>query len=70
MKKNKPVKVRCSFCKKKCNLINFLCKCEKRFCTKCRYTHIHKCTYNHKEEEKKRIETNNPVIIKDKIIAI
>ena len=70
MKANKPVKIKCNFCKKKCNLINFLCKCEKIYCTTCRYPHIHKCTYDYVKEEKLRIKTNNPVIINSKIIPI
>ena len=70
MPDSKPVKLKCNFCKKKCNLINFLCRCEKIYCIHCRYSHIHKCTYDYLTEEKNRIKTNNPIVIKEKVPSI
>ena len=70
--KGKKNHIRCSFCKKKCNLIHFKCKCNGLFCSIHRYTHMHNCNYKEKnaEEKKKEIKENNPKLEKDKVDKI
>lgn len=72
-KKSKSKKhIRCSFCKNKCNLIHFKCKCTGLFCSIHRYTHMHNCNYKEKqkEENKNEIKENNPKLQKDKLNKI
>ena len=63
---------RCSFCNKKLKLISYSCKCQGQFCAKHRYTHTHNCpSLNKKKEEcKKILENNNPVVNHSKVIKI
>lgn len=58
----KPKKLRCSFCRKKCTLINFKCDCGGVFCIghKCGHSHNCKIIDNKKDIAKKIIEENNP----------
>lgn len=69
---NKNKKIRCFFCKKKCNLIQFECKCNKIFCSVHRYTHMHNCSYieNNIKLKKKELDEKNPKIQKEKINKI
>lgn len=39
-------KKKCSFCKKRINLLEFDCKCSKIFCLKHRLPESHNCTFN------------------------
>jgi hypothetical protein len=43
------MKERCGYCEKKLNIINYKCKCEKVFCSKCRMPEEHKCDYDYKD---------------------
>ena len=65
-------KERCSFCNKKIKLISYSCKCGGSFCPKHRYTHTHNCKSlnNKKDECKKILKNNNPVINHSKVIKI
>ena len=49
----KSKKPKCYFCKKKLTMIevNFLCKCEKKFCQKHLNPHSHNCSYNYVKEK-------------------
>ncbi len=65
-------KVRCTFCNKKCNIINYTCNCGGIFCPKHRYTHTHNCSYIEKNKinEKLIIEKSNPKVGDTKVIKI
>ena len=47
---------KCFECNNKLGLFHFDCKCEKMFCTKCRYPEIHKCTFDFKKDGRKKLE--------------
>jgi predicted nucleic acid binding AN1-type Zn finger protein len=55
-------KIRCTYCRKKCDIINFRCKCEGVFCIIHRYSHSHDCEYNGQriKDKRKELEINNP----------
>ncbi len=59
---------RCSFCNKKLGLMEYTCKCDKKFCISHLQPEIHTCTYNYKSEGiallKKQIEIGS---LKDKL---
>jgi len=59
--------MKCYKCKKN-NYIILDCKCKKNFCIK--HLNNHKCSYDYKEEQKIKIQKENPKIIKDKIPKI
>ena len=58
----KSKKPKCYFCKKKLTMIevNFLCKCEKKFCQKHLNPHSHNCSYNYIKEKQDKIKQTNP----------
>lgn len=57
---------KCDSCKCKLKVINFDCtKCNKKFCTKCRYPEVHKCPYDYRQD-KVQLEK----VVKDKIDRI
>lgn len=41
---------RCEKCKSKLNIINYMCKCEKRYCKKCRLPEKHSCEFNYRDK--------------------
>jgi len=47
---------RCTICRKKLGLMEFICKCEKKFCISHLQPQEHQCTYNYKEDAKKEIQ--------------
>ena len=59
----------CDKCRKK-TIITFNCRCEKIFCSKCRYPEVHGCTYDYKTAGKDKIKINNPLVINNKIDKI
>ena len=65
-------KEKCTFCNKKLKIVSYSCKCSGQFCDKHRYTHTHNCPSlnNKKDECKKILENNNPVINHSKVIKI
>ncbi len=65
--KNKNI---CYFCNKKTKVNFFGCKCGHDFCSDHRYTFSHNCNYDHKNDQKKKINKHNPVIIADKLEKI
>ena len=70
-KSEKPKKIKCVQCKKKCTLINFQCGCGQTFCQIHRYPHSHGCKSCVKKEQViKTLETNNPKMETAKIEAI
>ena len=67
-RKKKP---RCTVCNKKLRVLSaFVCKCKKQFCSKHRYAETHPCDYNYKEEERKLLAKNNPLIVAPKLPKI
>jgi len=61
----------CEFCHKKLRITaTYKCKCNKIFCAAHRYSECHNCTYNYKQQGKKYLEKNNPLVVKDKISKI
>ncbi len=72
-KKNQKRKIiRCTFCKQKCNLIQFDCKCGGIFCSIHRYTHSHNCSYIETRImiKKEDIKKTNPKIENEKVEKI
>ena len=54
--------MKCKYCKKKLNLINFKCKCNNYYCIKHQLPHNHNCQFDYKKESKNLILKNNPKI--------
>ena len=65
-------KVRCSFCRKKCSLMNFTCDCGGIFCSEHRYVHSHNCQQKSIKDNKMKetLEKKNPKISTEKIQKI
>ena len=61
---------RCNECRKKLGVMEFTCKCEKKFCRGCLLPEMHKCTYDFKNEGKKLLETHLVKVANDKVIKI
>lgn len=67
----KSKRLRCSKCNKKLGVIMIMkCHCEKVFCAQHRYAEAHDCTFNFKEEGKKIIAKENPLVIAQKLPKI
>lgn len=64
--------IRCSFCNKKCSIINYTCECKGIFCQNHRLTHSHACSYIEKKKSinKELLKKNNIQIIPDKVTKI
>ena len=43
------------------------CKCELVVCFNCRYPDKHNCTFDYKEEARKQLEKNNPIVVSEKL---
>lgn len=71
-KTKKTKKVRCSFCNKKCNMINITCKCGGVYCQTHMSLSSHKCKglINKKEEVKDTIASQNPKMNTSKMVKI
>lgn len=70
MNPNEPPKP-CDYCKKKCGIIIFKCKCEyKNLCIRCKTPEEHKCEYNFKKDYREILKKKNPLVIADKIKKI
>ena len=50
MQKEKKRYTRCTTCKKKLGLMEYMCKCEKLFCISHLQPQDHACTFNYKAE--------------------
>lgn len=63
--------MKCENCSKKIRLISFSCKCNlSLLCTHCKDPNVHHCMYDYREEERKRLEKINPMIVAEKMIKI
>ena len=60
---------KCFKCKKKI-LIEFNCRCNKKFCITHKNPEEHTCTFDYKEHGKKIISDKNKKVTNDKIIKI
>lgn len=60
---------RCHSCRKK-SIILTKCSCESNFCLSCRYPDVHKCTFDFKEQAKKYLQKNNPLVAGEKMEKI
>ena len=47
---------RCSCCNKKLGLMEYICKCEKRFCISHLQPQEHGCTFDYRKEASKEIQ--------------
>ncbi|XP_059608814.1 uncharacterized protein LOC132256421 [Phlebotomus argentipes] len=64
-------KLRCAECKKKLGLIMVMrCHCEKVFCPQHRYAEAHNCSYNFKQEGRKILTRENPLVVAQKLPKI
>ena len=62
---------KCSYCKKKLNIVIFSCKCDlKKLCPKCRLPEKHNCKYDFQKEAREKLNKNLPLITPNKIIKI
>ena len=60
---------KCASCRKKSHVL-LACHCSKTFCITCRIPEKHRCDYKFKEEGKKQLEKQNPVVSSCKIDKI
>lgn len=67
----KKTKSRCAQCNKKLGIIMIMqCHCGKLFCAQHRYAEAHNCSYDFKEEGKKILAKDNPLVVADKLPRI
>ncbi len=57
----------CSICQRKLKLSDLVCKCDKRFCRFHKFPEQHDCTFDYKNEQRKILEKNNPLIMPQKV---
>ncbi|RZF41822.1 hypothetical protein LSTR_LSTR005284 [Laodelphax striatellus] len=70
-KRKKEPKARCMVCRKKLTIINtYTCRCGNIFCSIHRYSEAHDCDYDYKEEGRRILEQNNPLIRAPKLPKI
>lgn len=64
-------KSRCSECNKRLNITNIYdCRCGKIFCSQHRYSEVHRCSYDYKNEGRRILEHQNPLVTAEKINRI
>jgi hypothetical protein len=61
---------RCNECRKKMGVMEFTCKCEKKYCMKCLHPENHSCSYDFKNEGKKNLESHLVKVAHEKVIKI
>lgn len=67
-KKSSP---RCCQCRKKLTISNnYLCRCQKHFCSTHRYSEAHNCSYDYKEEGRRLLQQENPQVMAEKIVKM
>jgi len=60
------VKRGCQACRRK-TVMKITCKCDMVVCFECRYPDKHGCTFDYKEEGRKLLEKNNPIVVSEKL---
>lgn len=63
---------KCNNCKSKLTLIEreLTCKCNKKFCTKCRLPETHKCKYDYEKEGREQLKSKLIKVCNNKIEII
>ena len=64
------ITMRCNHCKKKMGVMEYECKCKKKFCAACRLPESHNCTYDFKTNNKLKLMKELVKIEPAKIIKI
>jgi AN1-type zinc finger and ubiquitin domain-containing protein 1 len=63
--------LRCFHCNKKLGIIMIMkCHCNQYFCSAHRYMEVHNCSYDYKENGRKKLERENPLIYAKKLPKI
>lgn len=63
-------KIKCKECRKKCNMMNFTCRCGHIFCVKHQLPHNHNCQYDNKKVCKAVLCKANPKVDNGKLVKI
>jgi AN1-type zinc finger and ubiquitin domain-containing protein 1 len=64
-------KLRCFHCNKKLGIIMVMkCHCNQYFCSAHRYKEVHNCSYDYKENGRKQLERENPLVCTQKLPKI
>lgn len=64
-------KLRCFHCNKKLGIIMVMkCHCNQYFCSAHRYKEVHNCSYDYKENGRKQLEKENPLVCTQKLPKI
>jgi hypothetical protein len=64
-------KLRCYQCNKKLGIIMIMkCHCNQYFCSAHRYMETHNCSYDYKENGRKKLERENPLVCTQKLPKI
>lgn len=64
-------KLRCYHCNKKLGIIMIMkCHCNQYFCSAHRYMEVHNCSYDYKENGRKQLERENPLVCTQKLPKI
>lgn len=64
-------KLRCYHCNKKLGIIMIMkCHCNQYFCSAHRYMEVHNCSYDYKENGRKKLERENPLVCTQKLPKI
>jgi len=50
--------------------MEFDCKCEQKFCAKCRHPEGHNCTYDFKKHQKIKLEKELIKVVPEKLVKI
>ena len=58
------------FCNCKLKITDIECRCEFKYCMKHRMPENHECNVNYKENARKKIKRENPLIVNQKINKI
>jgi len=61
---------RCFNCSKKLGVLSYDCRCDNKFCVKCRLPESHTCTFNFKESGRNQLAQSLIHVVGEKIIKI
>ena len=61
--------MRCSKCNKK-TIMEYECKCLKKFCLNCLPYFIHDCLFDYKKTHKDLLKETNPQILAEKVVIL
>ncbi len=69
-KSPKKKKIKCSMCKRKCEMMSFTCRCGKLFCITHQLPHNHNCQFNNKQKCKQILKDKNPKVDNGTLVKI